>query len=114
MRLTLAALASLVAVVSAQQQCACTQHEPANPFTIDCSDAATIRAATTTLETTCTTANTAYEWGGIFSTRACEWWTGSSVDVIWQMLGLRLGADSVGKAIGIDFEERACVRVYGR
>jgi len=53
----------------ASQQCACTQGNPTHPFTIDCSDAATIRAATTTLETTCTTANT-YEWGGIFSTPA--------------------------------------------
>ena len=53
----------------ASQQCACTQGNPTHPFTIDCNDAATIRAATTTLETTCTTANT-YEWGGIFSTPA--------------------------------------------
>ena len=35
------------------EECSCAQYEPDHPFTIDCDDAAPIRAATITLETTC-------------------------------------------------------------
>ena len=35
------------------EECSCAQFEPDHPFTIDCDNAAAIRAATTTLETTC-------------------------------------------------------------
>ena len=52
-----------------EQDCACAQADPAAPFTINCEDEATIRAATVTLETTCAAAQS-YEWGGAFSTPA--------------------------------------------
>jgi hypothetical protein len=51
-----------------KEECACAQAEADHPFTIDCDDAAAIRAATTTLETTCARANSEYEWGGAFAT----------------------------------------------
>ena len=58
-----------------KQQCSCAQAEPDHPFTIDCNNAAAIRAATTTLETTCTANNAGYEWGGAFATpdNAYKW-----------------------------------------
>ena len=52
-----------------EEECSCAQHEPDHPFTIDCDDAAPIRAATVTLESTCKSA-TSYEWGGAFATPA--------------------------------------------
>ena len=54
------------------QECACAQHEPAYPFTIDCDDADTIRAATLTLESDACEAprSDTFEWGGAFATPA--------------------------------------------
>ena len=53
-----------------KEQCACAQSEVDHPFTIDCDDAAAIRAATVTLESTCKEATGQYEWGGAFATPA--------------------------------------------
>jgi len=64
----------------AAEECSCAQHEPDHPFTIDCADAATIRAATVTLETTCMAAAD-YEWGGAFATPASAYkWVAQAVD----------------------------------
>ena len=51
-----------------KEQCACAQHEVDHEFKINCTEAATIRAATVTLESTCKEATGAYEWGGAFVT----------------------------------------------
>ena len=58
-----------------KEKCSCAQAEPDHPFTIDCDDTATIRAATTTLESTCKVNNAGYEWGGAFPTpdNAYKW-----------------------------------------
>ena len=58
-----------------KEKCSCAQAEPDHPFTIDCDDAAAIRAATTTLESTCKVNNAGYEWGGAFPTpdNAYKW-----------------------------------------
>ena len=53
-----------------KEKCSCAQAEPDHPFTIDCDNAAAIRTATTTLETTCKANNAGYEWGGAFATPA--------------------------------------------
>ena len=53
-----------------KEKCSCAQAEPDHPFTIDCDNAAAIRAATTTLETTCKDNHAGYEWGGAFATPA--------------------------------------------
>ena len=53
-----------------KEQCSCAQAEPDHLFTIDCADAAVIRAATVTLESTCKANNAGYEWGGAFATPA--------------------------------------------
>ena len=52
------------------QQCACAAANTEAPFTIDCTDIATINAATVTLETTCKTSTVEYQWGGAFATPA--------------------------------------------
>ena len=51
-----------------KEKCSCAQAEPDHPFTIDCDDTATIRNATTTLESTCKVNNAGYEWGGAVPT----------------------------------------------
>ena len=52
-----------------KEACSCAQFEADHPFTIDCANGAAIRAATETLETTCSSGtNGEYEWGGIFET----------------------------------------------
>jgi hypothetical protein len=62
-----------------EEECSCAQHEPDHPFTIDCDDAAPIRAATVTLESTCKSA-TSYEWGGAFATPASTYkWVSQAV-----------------------------------
>ena len=55
-----------------QQTCACAQHEADHPFTIDCTDGDTIRAATLTLESDACEAprSDEFEWGGAFETPA--------------------------------------------
>jgi len=53
-----------------KEPCGCAQHEVDHPFTINCDDAAAIRAATVTLESTCKENNAEYEWGGSFATPA--------------------------------------------
>ena len=53
-----------------KEPCGCAQHEIDHPFTINCDDAAAIRAATVTLESTCKENNAEYEWGGSFATPA--------------------------------------------
>lgn len=91
---SIAILLSLLSVVAARrrlaghegghahggdEECSCAQHEPDHPFTIDCSDVATINAATLTLETECSAA-TAYEWGGAFATPASAYkWVSQAV-----------------------------------
>ena len=63
-----------------EEMCSCAQHEPDHPFAIDCANAAPIRAATVTLESTCKSA-TSYEWGGAFATPANEHkWVAQAVD----------------------------------
>mgnify|MGYP001494806516 CR=1 FL=1 len=49
------------------QLCGCAQYEPDHPFTIDCTDVATINAASALLDGACKEPN-AYEWGGTFAT----------------------------------------------
>ena len=43
-------------------------HEEEESFTLNCDDAAAIRAAAATLEGTCQSNNAGYEWGGSFAT----------------------------------------------
>ena len=63
-----------------EEMCSCAQYEPDHPFAIDCANAAPIRAATVTLESTCKSA-TSYEWGGAFATPANEHkWVAQAVD----------------------------------
>ena len=64
-----------------KEKCSCAQAEPDHPFTIDCDNAAAIRTATTTLETTCKANNAGYEWGGAFATPANAYkWVAQAVD----------------------------------
>ena len=58
-----------------KEPCGCAQHEINHPFTINCDDAAAIRAATVTLESTCKENKAEYEWGGSFATpdNAYKW-----------------------------------------
>ena len=58
-----------------KEECGCAQHEVDHPFSINCDDAAAIRAATVTLESTCKEATGEYEWGGAFATpeNAYKW-----------------------------------------
>jgi hypothetical protein len=58
-----------------KEKCSCAQAEPDHPFKIDCADAAAIRTATTTLESTCKANNAGYEWGGAFASplNAYKW-----------------------------------------
>ena len=64
-----------------KEKCSCAQAEPDHPFTIDCDNAAAIRAATVTLESTCKANNAGYEWGGAFATPSNAYkWVAQAVD----------------------------------
>ena len=76
-----------------KEECGCAQTEVDHPFTINCDDAAAIRAATVTLESTCKEATGQYEWGGAFATpdNAYKWVSQAKIDSIHPTLHLCLG-----------------------
>ena len=57
----------LVARVALTQASAERPHEEEESFTLNCDDAAAIRAAAVTLGGTCQSNNAGYEWGGSFA-----------------------------------------------
>jgi hypothetical protein len=88
------------------QECSCAQHEPDHPFTIDCNNAAPIRAATVTLETTC--ASAVYEWGGVFSTPSDAYkWVSQAVNGAYADPEMKLVVFSVDTADSAHLLENA-------
>jgi len=74
-----------------KRTCGCVQDHADHPFAINCSDAATIRAATVTLESTCKAGHANYAWGGAFATPSNAYtWVSQAADNVYADPAMKL------------------------
>ena len=83
---------TVLVAVALTQASAERPHEEEESFTLNCDDAAAIRAAAVTLEGTCQSNNAGYEWGGSFATPDNEYkWVAQARQMRERASGYRPG-----------------------